>query len=96
MPLWFRWDGNNLLVNVLVQPRSREDRIIGIHGDALKIKITSPPVDGKANQYLCEFLARLCGISKSAVKLESGDTSRKKRIRIQLPSNDIPHALLNF
>lgn len=93
MSSWYQWDGTDLLLRVLVQPRSRENQIVGIHGDTLKIKITSPPVDGKANRYLCEYLASVLGISKSSVKLENGDTSRTKRIRIQLPEQRLPKIL---
>jgi uncharacterized protein (TIGR00251 family) len=96
MPAWYHWDGDDLLLNVHVQPRSREDRIMGLHGDALKIKISSPPVDGKANQYLCTYLAKLCGISKGAVSIESGDTARRKRVRLKLPGKSIPAGLLNY
>ena len=90
---WYQWDGTDLLIRVQLQPRSREDQIVGIQGDSLKIKITSPPVDGKANRYLCDYLANALGISKSSVKLESGDTSRNKRIRIQLTERHLPEIL---
>jgi uncharacterized protein (TIGR00251 family) len=96
MPAWYRWDGNDLLLSVHIQPRSREDRIVGLHGDALKIKISSPPVDGEANQHLCIYLAKLCGISKGAVRIESGDTARRKRVRLHLPEKTLPAALLNY
>ncbi len=96
MPHWYHWDGTDLILRVHVLPRSREDRIVGVHGEALKIKITSPPVDGKANQYLCDYLARLCSINKSNVKIESGDTARIKRVRIQLPECVLPKHLMEF
>ena len=96
MPHWYHWEGTDLILRVHVQPRSREDRIVGVHGDALKIKITSPPVDGKANHFLCDYLAQLCSISKSSVKIESGDTARIKRIRIQLPEQVLPINLMEF
>ena len=96
MPSWYHWDGNDLILSVHVQPRSREDRVMGLHGDALKIKISSPPVDGQANQYLCAYLAKLCGVSKNAVKIEAGDAARRKRVRLQLPQKTVPDGLLNY
>lgn len=69
---------------------------MGLHGDALKIKICSPPVDGQANQYLCAYLAKLCGISKGAVRIESGDNARRKRVRLHLPEKTVPAELLNY
>jgi uncharacterized protein len=54
-------------------------------GDALKIRLTSPPIDGKANEQLRNFLSDLCGVSKTQVTVISGDTSRMKRVRISSP-----------
>jgi len=96
MPDWYQWEANDLILRVCVQPRSREDRIVGLHGNSLKIKITSPPVDGKANEHLCSYLASVIGISKSKVKIESGDSARNKRIRIQLPDQTLPINLNKF
>jgi uncharacterized protein len=96
MPVWYRWDGNDLILSVHIQPGSREDRIMGLHGDALKIKISSPPVDGKANHHLCVYLAKMCGVSKSAVSIEFGESARRKRVRVQLPQKAVPPGLLNY
>ena len=96
MPGWYHWDGNDLILSVHVQPRSREDRVMGVHGDALKIKISSPPVDGQANQHLCAYLAKLCSVSKSAVRIEAGDAARRKRVRLQLSRKTVPDGLLNY
>jgi uncharacterized protein (TIGR00251 family) len=96
MPAWYHWDGSDLLLQVQLQPRSREDGIVGLHGGYLKIKLTAPPVDGKANAYLCGYLADLCNVNKSQVKIESGDHSRIKRVRIQLNTPSLPTALMKF
>lgn len=80
-----RWDGDDLLVRVYAQPRASRDEIAGLHGDALKIRVAAPPVDGEANEALCRFLARACGVAKSAVSVESGDTGRQKTVRIRAP-----------
>ncbi len=64
---------------VRVQPKASANRVSGLHGDALKICITAPPVDGKANAALTRFLADFFGLRRSAVNLQSGGGSRDKR-----------------
>jgi hypothetical protein len=66
-----------------VQPRSSRNQIVGLHGESLKIKLTSPPVEGAANKCCCEYLAKIFGIPKSEVSLVAGDKSRQKRILLQ-------------
>ena len=80
-------DGSVVLV-LHIQPGARKTEVAGLHGDALKIRLAAPPVDGKANACLIEFLARQLGVAKSAVELVSGDTSRAKRVRISRISVD--------
>lgn len=82
---WYRWDGSDLLLNVLVQPRASCDVLVGIHGRFLKVKIKATPVDGKANHYLIKFLAKTFNVPNSQVSLISGNSSRHKRFRITLP-----------
>ncbi|OGV55604.1 MAG: hypothetical protein A2017_14675 [Lentisphaerae bacterium GWF2_44_16] len=65
-----------------VQPKASANAIKGIHGDALKISLMSPPVDGKANAALCAFMAEKLSVPKSAVKINSGLSSRKKKLFI--------------
>jgi hypothetical protein len=79
---------------VRVVPRGRRDEIVGLHGDALKIRLTAPPVRGKANRALREFLAQRLGVSRSAVEILSGHTSRQKRVRVESVSADVIRALL--
>ena len=89
---WYKWDGDDLVLGIKAQPKSSKDQICEPLEDHLKIKITAPPVDGKANAHLIKFLAKSFGVSKSAVELESGDCSRLKRIRIKAPKK-IPDQL---
>ncbi len=70
------------LVAVLVQPRASKNALCGLQGDELKVRLTSPPVDGAANKMCCAFFARLLGCAKSSVSIERGHTSRHKQIRI--------------
>lgn len=67
----------------LIQPRASKNMIAGIHDDALKIKLTAPPVEGAANKMCISFLAKCLGLPKSAVDIRSGRSSRKKRILIR-------------
>lgn len=81
-----RRDGEDLLVAVYVQPRASRDEIAGPYGDALRIRVAAPPVDGAANEALCRFVAGLCGVAKSAVQVDSGESGRRKTIRIRNPA----------
>ncbi|WP_252271871.1 DUF167 domain-containing protein [Pseudomonas subflava] len=82
---WFRWDGEDLLLNCHLQPKASRDEFAGLHGERLKIRLTAPPVEGKANAQLQAFLAGAFGVAKSQVSLESGELNRQKRVRIRAP-----------
>ena len=71
-----------LIVDVYVQPGAKVSQIIGKHGERLKIKISSPPVDGKANQAVIEFFGKLCNLAKRDANIESGEKSRSKRVSL--------------
>lgn len=88
---WYRWDNNQLILKLLVQPRANRDEIAGPRGAHLRVRITAPPVEGKANQHLCNYLAKLCGVAKKAVELTAGHASRYKRVRITAPKRLPPH-----
>ena len=68
---------------VFVQPRSSRNMIAGLHGDALKIKLTAPPVDNAANKMCIGFLAKSLQVSKSSIDIISGHTSRTKMILLR-------------
>jgi uncharacterized protein len=65
-----------------IHPRAKKNAITGELGDALKLSLTSPPVDGKANEACIEFLAKLLKVPRSSVTIASGETSRNKVIRV--------------
>jgi uncharacterized protein (TIGR00251 family) len=67
---------------VKVQPRARKNAITGELDGVLKLALTAPPLDGKANQACIEFLANLLGVSRSSVTIASGETNRRKVIRV--------------
>lgn len=82
---WYRWQDADLILECRLQPKAASDEIVGDHGAELKIRITAPPVDGKANAHLARFLAKSFGVSKSQVVIEKGELGRSKRVRIQSP-----------
>lgn len=89
---FYRWDGADLILDCHLQPKASCDEFAGLHGERLKIRLTAPPVDGKANAKLLAFLADAFAVSKSQVSLESGQQSRQKRVRIKQPQQ-LPAAL---
>ena len=84
---------NDLILSVYVQPRASRNQICGIQGEELKIRLTSPPVDGAANKLCREFIADIFNVSKTSVEIISGGTSRHKRLRIigNYPDQFIKH-----
>ncbi|MDR9828323.1 DUF167 family protein YggU [Vibrio sp. FNV 38] len=79
-------EGNDLVLRLYIQPKASRDNIVGLHGDELKIAITAPPVDGKANTHLSKYLAKQCKVSKSSISIEKGELGRHKQVRISSPS----------
>lgn len=77
---WFVETAEGVIVNVRAQPRSSRAGVDGLLGDALKVRIRSAPVDGKANKELLETLADAFGLPKRAVSFKGGETSKSKRI----------------
>jgi uncharacterized protein (TIGR00251 family) len=67
---------------VKVHPRARKNAITGEFGDALKVSLTSPPVDGRANEACIEFFAKLLMVPRSSFTIASGQTSHRKVIRV--------------
>ena len=82
----YRWDGRDLLIQLKLQPRSSRDEFVGPQGGRLRVRITAPPVDGKANSHLVAWLAKQFGVGKSSVAIEAGQSSRFKRVRIRAPA----------
>ncbi len=81
--LQLRQTSGGLVFKVQLQPRASRNQIVGLQGDALKVKLTAPPVDGKANKALLKFLAKKLGVSKSRLQIIAGHTSREKQIEVQ-------------
>jgi uncharacterized protein len=69
-------------LHVRLQPRARRDEVVGERAGAIVIRVTAPPVDGKANAALCAFVARAAGVPPSRVSVVRGQTSRDKVVRV--------------
>ena len=83
MSEWFKQAADGRLTLTLhIQPGAKKTEFAGLHGDALKIRLAAPPVDGKANEALIRFVADQLGLAKSAVNLKSGQTSRRKVLEV--------------
>lgn len=72
-----------VVLAVLLQPRASRTEIVGWQGDELKLRVTAPPVEGAANLLLCDYFAKRLGIAKGRVRLQSGETSRHKRLLLE-------------
>jgi uncharacterized protein len=83
--VWFRREGPDIILHVQVQPRASTDAVAGVIGDYLKIRIAAPPVEGRANEHLIAYLAKLFGVPKNSVILERGDTAKRKVVRVRSP-----------
>ena len=81
---------------VRVQPRASRDEITGVVGGAMRIRLTAPAVENRANEALCEFLSALLKRPKSAVRILSGDRSRAKRVVIEGVTRRQVEELLHF
>lgn len=82
---FYHWQDDDLLLDCHLQPGAKRAEFAGQHGERLKIRISAPPVDGKANDALIRFLADAFAVSRQQVSLLSGQSSRQKRLRIQTP-----------
>ncbi len=78
----FRCDGEDLVLEVRVQPRASRSAVEGLHGDRLRVRLQAPPVDGRANDALIALLATTFDVPRSRVRIERGASGRDKRVRI--------------
>jgi uncharacterized protein (TIGR00251 family) len=70
-------------LSIRLQPRGRRDEVVGERGEAIVVRVTAPPVDGKANAALCSFVARAAKVAPSRVQVVRGQTSRDKLVRVE-------------
>ena len=93
---YFEEKDDCIILNIRVVPRASRDGFAGLMGDALKVRIQAPPVDGKANAYLVKFLSKHWKIPRAHFELLSGETGRSKRLRVLNPTNEMRKELLSF
>jgi uncharacterized protein (TIGR00251 family) len=79
---YFKIMGNDIIIKVKIVPGSSKNKIIGAYNDALKITITAPPIEGKANKKCITYLAKYFDVAKSKIEIISGRTSKNKLIKI--------------
>jgi uncharacterized protein (TIGR00251 family) len=72
----------DITLHILVQPRASRSEIVGPHGDALKVRLAAPPVDGAANEELVRLLAKELDVPRGNIEIVSGFTSRRKTVRV--------------
>ena len=92
--VWLRQGDRQTTLTLHIQPGAKKTEVAGEHGDALKIRLAAPPVDGKANAALIAFVADRLGLAKSAVSLKSGQTSRRKVLEVSGAPADTMERLL--
>ncbi|MEJ2655481.1 MAG: DUF167 family protein [Acidihalobacter sp.] len=81
-----RWYGDTLVLRLRVQPRSSRNSLGDLFGDRIKLYLTAPPVDGKANTALIAYLAEAFGTPKSRIRIRRGELGREKDIEIEAPT----------
>ncbi len=77
----------NLCFPLVVVPRSSRNMVVGCHDGALKLKITAPPVEGKANRQCVEFLSKILKLPKASIKIVAGTASKRKTVCITFPED---------
>lgn len=92
---WLRQGEHCATLTVHVQPGAKRTEVAGVHGDALKIRLAAPPVDGKANAALLAFVADRLACARPAVTLKSGQSARRKVIEVLGAPGDIARRLLS-
>jgi uncharacterized protein (TIGR00251 family) len=80
---WIRETPEGVVFKATIQPKGARNEIVGLRGDALKIKLTAPPVEGAANRMCVEFLARSLKVRKSDVEIVRGKGSRTKQVLVR-------------
>jgi uncharacterized protein (TIGR00251 family) len=81
-PPFLREGGSGVTLEVSIAPKSSRDAVLGEHGGRLKIALTAPPVDGKANEALIAFLASALGVPKRNITILRGQSSRQKVVEV--------------
>jgi uncharacterized protein (TIGR00251 family) len=92
---FFQLKSEKILIHIRVQPRSSRNQVAGLYQNALKIRLTAPPVDNAANKACLKFLARELGIAKSRLSIAAGASSRNKTILVSPETGKEKQAVLD-
>lgn len=79
---WFTISASRAILQVHAQPGAKRTEVVGLHGDCIKIRLASAPIDGKANQCLIGFLAERLNVRKSQISIEQGLSGRRKTVHV--------------
>lgn len=82
MSAWYRRQGETLTLTLHIQPGAKRTEVTGLHGEALKIRLAAPPVEGRANEALLKFVAASFGVPLRQVELKQGGQSRHKVVAV--------------
>lgn len=83
--MWYEWKDETLILRLRVQPKASKDELAEMMENARKLRITAPPVDGKANKHIVALIAKMCKVAKSDVKIVSGELGRSKTVAVNAP-----------
>lgn len=84
-PDHYQWQGEDLILRCHLQPKAAHDEIVGVHGNRLKLRITAPPMDGKANAHLVKWFSKLFKVPLAQIDILQGEFGRQKTLRIRAP-----------
>ena len=93
MAAWYRRDGDSITLTLHIQPGAKRSEVAGLHGDALKIRLAAPPIEGRANEALLRFIADSFDVPLRQVELLRGAQSRHKMVKVTA-SKVAPESLL--
>jgi len=82
--MWYKRENDSVIFAIKAQPGASQNKIVGLLGDALKIAIAAPAVEGAANKELVKFLSKTFKVPKSSIEFVGGETSKQKRLRLPL------------
>jgi hypothetical protein len=80
---WISSAGDGVVITVRVVPRASRNEVAGIMGDVLKLRVCAPPVDGKANEAVVEFLSERLDVPRSRISIKTGTLGRRKHVRVE-------------
>jgi uncharacterized protein (TIGR00251 family) len=81
--MWYRRDGDSITLTLHIQPGAKRSEVAGLHGDALKVRLAAPPIEGRANEALLRFIADSFDVPLRQVELLRGAQSRQKMVRVE-------------